>query len=209
MRKLLLSLLAATALVFPARADVILDTSASGTGDNVVFDSFNGTNLAIGSFNGQHQGFVFFRDLSGNGAFTGAANGQDIKISNTSDLDIKVFANDKVTLLGTSTDVFSIVGTGTLTITALATDGPFTFTEALKNGQNFFTLTAIKGEVITDVDLKIAGGSISDFEHYRVDVAPLAVPGPVVGAGLPGILTAAAMALLGLVRRRRAAALAA
>jgi hypothetical protein len=30
-------------------------------------------------------------------------------------------------------------------------------------------------------------GAIADFEHYRIDVAgPLAVPGPAVGAGLPG-----------------------
>jgi len=36
-----------------AKADVMLDPHLSGTGDNVVFDSFSGS-LAIGSFNGQH-----------------------------------------------------------------------------------------------------------------------------------------------------------
>jgi len=83
--------------------------------------------------------------------------------------------------------VFSVKSTGgLLTITATATDGPFTFTELLSpNGQNFFTLRAVNGEVISDLDVSIAGGVITDFEHYRVDVA--SVPGPVVGAGIPGL----------------------
>jgi hypothetical protein len=45
---------------------------------------------------------------------------------------------------------------------------------------------------MTSLRLLDQGGTITDFEHYRIDVAPtLAVPGPVVGAGLPGLLVAA------------------
>src|SRR5215471_7555735 len=192
MKRVLLVAAALAASTTLASADVVFDLNGNGTGDNVIFDSFNGTNLAIGSFNGQHQGFVFFTDLSGNPNFTGAANGQDIKISNTSDLDIQVFANDKTTVLGTATDVFSIVGTGQLTITATANDGIFTKVEDLQNGQNFFTLNATNGESISLIEVAVTGvgSGITDFEHYRVDVAA-PVPGPIVGAGIPGLLSGA------------------
>jgi hypothetical protein len=199
MKRLLLAAAMLGALALPAKADVILDTNLSGTGDNVVFNSFSG-NLVTGSFNGQHSGFVHFTDLSGNANFSGAANGNDIKIVNTSDLSIVVFGTDNTTVLPTSTDVFSVVGTGTLTIKATATDGLFTFTEVLGSGQNGFTLTATNGEVITGFEVIDTGGVITDFEHYRVDVAN--VPGPIVGAGLPGLL-AACCGMFGLNRYRR------
>src|SRR5215831_18386063 len=122
-------LLAATALIAAtsfATADVILDKHLSGTGDNVIFDSCS-SSVCFGSFNGQHTGFAQFTDLSGNSNFTGAANGNDIKISNTSDLQIVVLDQTKTTVLGTRTDVFSLKGTGDVVATVIATDGTFTF----------------------------------------------------------------------------------
>ena len=73
-------LLAGTALAsLPAKADVVRIDQLSGTGDNVVFDSFNTiTNVAVGSFNGQHTGTVEFRCLGGCTGFSGASNGNDI-----------------------------------------------------------------------------------------------------------------------------------
>jgi len=200
MKRVLLAASMLTALALPTQADVILDTKLSGTGDNVIFDSFAG-NLALGSFNGQHSGFVHFTDLSNNPLFFGAANGNDIKIGNTSDLNIQVFATDNTTVLPTSTDVFSVVGTGTLFISAIATDGTFNFTEALGNGQNGFTLTATNGEVITSFAVLDVGGVMTDFEHYRIDVAA-PVPGPIAGAGIPGLI-AALGGMIGLHRFRR------
>jgi hypothetical protein len=189
--------------VMPAKADVILDPHLSGTGDNVVFDSVSG-NVAFGSFNGQHTGFAQFTDLSGNSSFTGASNGNDIKISNTSDLQIVVCsskANCGTTVLGTATDVFSLVGSGDVTASVVATDGTFTFDLGTINGaQSGFTLSAINGEVITKVTLNDVGGVITDFEHYRIDVA--SVPAPIVGAGLPGLI-GGAFGLFGLNRWRR------
>jgi hypothetical protein len=186
--------------VMPAKADVMLSTNLSGTGDNVIFDSVSG-NVAFGSFNGQHSGFAQFTDLSGNSSFTGSANGNDIKISNTSDLQIVVFGTDKTTVLGTSTDVFSLKGTGTVSASVVATDGTFNFSLGAidPSAQSGFTFSAINGEVISKITLVDSGGVITDFEHYRIDVA--AVPGPVVGAGLPGL---AGFGLLMLSRWRRA-----
>lgn len=188
----------------PASADVMVADMLSGTGDNVVFDSFNGTNQAVGSFNGTHSGFVTFTDLSNTVGFIGSANGNDIKIANTSDLLVQVLATDMTTPLSTSTDVFSLKGGGDVTLLVNATDGLFTFDLGLisPTAQSGFTLTAINGEVINNFTLLDNGGVISDFEHYRVDVA--AVPGPVAGAGLPGLF-AFGMLMLSRLRKRRVA----
>lgn len=203
-----------SALATPAFADIIIDTTGiGGTGNNVVFTNIANTNLILGRLNGQNDEVVRFRDLSGNGAFSGAANGNDIKIVNTSDLDITVFNSTNLTQLGVTRDVFSIVGTGTMFfhVTALESDGTFqTFNFGgydLKSGQNGFDFKAINGERIWDLDLVNIGGTITDFEHFRIDVAPLAVPGPVVGAGIPGMIMACG-GLLALARRRRNASVA-
>jgi len=191
-----------------AKADVILDFNGSGTGDNVVFQSFSGS-TAIGSFNGQHSGIVDFIDLSGNIAFTGAASGNDIKIANTSDLFVQVFNTAGTMVLPTQTQVFSLKGDGSVTAFIQADDA-FGNPEAIKtftlgaidpNAQSFFTFTAVNGEVMTAMTLLDSGGNIADYEHYRIDVAA-PVPGPIVGAGLPGLLFAA-MGLWGFQRRRR------
>jgi hypothetical protein len=206
MRKLLLAS-ALLLLSAPAYADVILDTHLSGTGDNVIFNSLIGS-LALGSFNGQHTGVVDFTDLSGNPLFTAAANGNDIKITGTNNLQIQVF-NTSGIVIPTLTDVFSLKGTGDVTafVTANEPNGTtklFTFDLGLLdlNAQSGFTLSAINGETINRFALVDVGGTITDFEHYRVDVGTLAVPAPALGAGLPGILSAC-IGVWALQRRRR------
>jgi hypothetical protein len=195
----------------PTKADVILDTKLSGTGDNVVFNQLT-PNLVIGSFNGQHTGFVFFRDLSLDPNFVGAQNGNDIKIANTTNLGFSVFQNiNETNQLYTLTDVFSLKGSGDVTAFVTAVD-QFGNVEPIKtfslgaidlNAQSGFTFSAVNGELIQNIRLLDIGGNITDFEHYRIDVGTLAaVPGPIVGAGLPGLI-AASMMLLGLGRYRR------
>jgi hypothetical protein len=146
-----------------------------------------------------NQGLVDFTDLSLNGSFTGAANGNDIKISNTSNLFVQVFDNTGTMVLPTFTQVFSLKGTGDVTAFVQATDGLFTFDLGVidPNAQSGFTFTATNGEVMTSLRLFDTGGVISDYEHYRIDVA--AVPGPIAGAGLPGLF---ALGMAWLARRR-------
>jgi hypothetical protein len=228
MKKLLLASAAALMLLpVSAKADIILDTHGlGGTGDNVIFSQVTG-GLVLGHLNGQHNEVVRFTDRSifnpdGGvllGAFSGSANGNDIKIINTSELDAQVFDPTNTSLVTTTREIFSLKGTGVafLKVTALEADGTtkiFNFNpltpgfsladfQLSASAQSGFDLKAINGERITDLDIRIVGGSISDFEHYRIEVGPTAaVPGPIAGAGIPGVI-AGGLFLLGLARRRR------
>lgn len=209
MKRLLATTAILCALAAPAMADVIIDNHLSGTGDNVVFDSFNSvTNVAVGIFNGQHQGLVDFSCLGGCIGFNGAANGNDIKIADTNDLKVQVFNSAGTTVLQTQTDVFSLKGTGTATAFVIAdeangTQKLFTFDLGMlsASAQSDFTLSAINGETIDSFRVATTG-NITDFEHYRIDIAAAAVPAPVVGAGLPGLLSAC-VGLWAFAKRRR------
>jgi hypothetical protein len=176
MKKLLLS---TTVLCFalgtPAMADVIVLDQLSGTGDNVVSDS-SSTNSALGHLNGQHLDVVRYTNLAT--GFTFAANGNDIKIGNTGTLTDQVFDPTNTFLVGTTTEVFSLSGTGDVKLAVNATDGTFNFDlGTINNSQSGFTVNAINGEVINSLTLTDSTGSIFSFEHNRIETAS-AVPEP-------------------------------
>jgi hypothetical protein len=192
-------LLATTALLAlaagtPAKADVVVSNNLSGTGDNVVFNSVSG-DLATALLNGQHTNIVDFRDLTGSTTFSASANGNDIKIVGSQNLFIQVFDTSQ-NLVGTTTQVFSVTGTGDLFAFVQAVD-KFGNQEAIQAfdltalfgplgpGQNGFTFNAINGEVMESLRVLDVGGTITDFEHYRLDVAAIpvaAVPEPTTWA---------------------------
>ena len=204
------ALLALTAIT-PAKADIILDTTGlGGTGNNVIFSSIFDNRLILGRLNGQNDEVVRFRDLTPTqdplNPFTGSANGNDIKIFNTVDLDISVFNSTNLTQLGVTRDVFSIKGDGTLLlrVTAQEADGSFkdfNFSQLLTNGQNGFDFRAINGEKIWDVDLRVVGGRITDFEHFRIDVAPQVAAVPEMSTWFMMIIGFAGMGTLAYRRR--------
>jgi hypothetical protein len=193
MKRLLLATIALLALAAPASADIILENKLSGTGDNVVFNSLNG-DLARALLNGQHQEIVDFRDLTGSTTFSAAANGNDIKVTGSNNLFIQVWDAAHANVVGTTTQVFSLNGTGHATAFVAANDAngnpeaivAFDLGDLDLNKPSNFTFSAINGEVMTSLRILDLTGNITSFEHYRIDTFA-AVPGPV--AGVPDIST--------------------
>jgi hypothetical protein len=177
-----------------ANADVVLDTTGLGSTGKVVTSTtvVNGS-LILGHLNGQNNEIVRFRDLSGNGAFASAASGNDIKIVNTRDLDITLFDSTNTTQLGTTRDIFSLNGSGSvfIRVDAVKADGTaetFNFGSLTLaafqldiHKPHGYDFKALNGEVITDIDIFLvgAGSNITDFEHFRLDVAAIPVAGAV------------------------------
>ena len=210
MRKILLATTALIALTGAARADVVLQDKLSGTGDNVVFDSTSG-DVAQGTLNdpGSHNNIVDFTSLDTTGI--SASGGNAIKITSVDDLQIQVFAADGKTVTPTTEDVFSLKGTGDvmLAVQTLEPDNTTKTTSfdlgTIGTGQSGFTLDAINGEVITLLTLTDATGTITDFEHYRIDVAPAAAVPEISTWGMMGI-GFAFVGLFGIRRRNGGAA---
>ena len=217
MRKLLLATTALLSLASAAHADVLLDTTGQGgTGNNVVFSNIdpNNNRLILGHLNGQNNEVVRFFDKSNTTGYSGAANGNDIKIIDTRDLDITVFDSTNTTELGTTRDIFSLKGSGSVffRISAVKADGTaetFNFTNglagyALGNGQSGFDFSVKNGEVITDIDLFLgATGMISDFEHYRIDAAPIPQVAAVPEASTWAMMILGFLGMGGLAMRKR------
>jgi len=222
MRRLLLAATALIALAAPASADIILDTTGiGGTGTNVVFNSFDPTlGLVLGTLNGQNNEIVRFQDRSFDPLFSGTAGGggNAIKLFNTRDLDIQVFDATNTIQLGTTRDVFSLKGTGSLfiNVTTQELDGSFKTTlfgsltdaayQLSTTAQSGFDLQAINGEIISDVDVYVVGGlgtRITDFEHFRIDVTPLANAVPEASTWAMMILGFLGVGGLAMRKRRR------
>ena len=194
-----------------ANADIMYSFSASGTGDNVLFTKGQTGTTIVGTTQQSNTNVVFTGD--GNETLATQANGQArLTASNFEFLDISLQAANT----GFTTLVFNLNGvphqTGGASITAFDQFGnSFVGNIAsLGSGQNFVTVTASNGQIITHVNISTTG-PIGDLEQVRLGgfqavpvVQVLATPGPVVGGGLAGLL-AACGALVGFARRRRSA----
>ena len=199
------------AMAGAANASVLLSTSGmNGTGDNVVFDSEASNDMsAQGHLNDPalHNDIVDFTDLASTAWTSAAASGQDIKITGATDIGIVVKDSTNTTLVDTAKQVFSLKGTGTISLTVDAVDShgvaetPFTFSPfTINNSQSFFILTVADGEQMTGLQILDTGGTISDFEHYRIDTLASLAETP-LPAALP--MFVGGLGVIGLMSRRR------
>jgi hypothetical protein len=98
-------------------------------------------------------------------------------------------------------------GTGTATVTVLTENSVFNY--ALGNGQNFLTIVATGGDVITEIQVTMSsGGGFSDFKQPRISSvcngdSCVPVPPNENTVPEPGVLSLLGIALLGFAGMRR------
>jgi hypothetical protein len=195
-------------LATSAGANIIFNPVPSGTGSNVQFNDQapNQTGTAIfGNINDPNNTLVQFNST------------QTLRTPAIGQARIESFPdgilNNLVTVVPGfffNQAVFNLdaIANGTANISAFDQFGAqFNFLLPLSGaGQNFFTLTTAGGELISRVAFTTTVG-LEDVAQIRFgNLTPAGVvfnvPGPIVGAGLPGILSAA-LSLVLLARRRR------
>jgi hypothetical protein len=207
----LLSLIATS-----AGATIIFSATPSGTGDNVVFNqqpaNQSGTTI-LGNINNPNNTPVQFTSTQ---TLVTPAQGQARIESNPDNI-----LNNLITTIpgfGTTQAVFNLDAAANGSASIIAGDQfghLFNFSLPLSgSGQNFFTLTGTAGELIIGVGISsnVGLGDVSQIRFGATSTLPpgvtpfTAVPGPIAGAGLPGLI-AACGALIALARRRRQATL--
>ena len=184
-----------------ADAVIMFSPTPSGTGNNVVFNQQPPDQTGTTVFGNINVTDMLVRFTSSQ-VLTTPSQGQ----ARIESVPVNTLNNLQTTIPGFffSEAVFNLDATanGSANISAFDQSGTlFSFVLPLSgSGQNFFTLTTAGGEEISRVAFTSTVG-LADVAQIRFGgLTP--VPGPIVSAGLPGLL-AACGGLIALARRRR------
>jgi hypothetical protein len=189
-------------VVTSADAIIMLDPTPSGTGNNVVFNlqppDQTGTTI-FGNINDPNNTLVQFTSTQ---VLTTPSQGQARIESIPNDILNNLVTTIPGFLFDTAVFNLDAVDNGNANITAMDQFGAsFNFLLPLSgSGQNFFTLTTAGGELISSVAFTTTVGLDSVSQIRFGETVP--VPGPIVGAGMPGLILASG-GLLGWWRRRQ------
>ena len=187
-----------------AHADIIFTLGASGA-ENVLFNLQPADQLGNPIFGNLNDAMNTLVRFGGTESLTTPSGGQariQAGDGTLNFLDVSLAAAG----VGFDSAVFNLNSpngvTGLATITAFNQfGGSEVFNLTLGNGSNFFTLTTDAAQFITDVQISTDIG-LSDIRQIRLGEVQ-AVPGPIVGAGIPSLVVALG-GLVMLARRRRA-----